>query len=1272
MLDLFTYPNKQKSSPAVDLSVLDNMILWVKQSGLPSTTQESAIKIIENLRWVKVNQAQIKEFVDHKDLYLPGLPEGDRENWVVRDHMGTSLHFNSYANGDHASRDLLQIVQSFEETFTTLESTGKTLALQMFMAKCNYDEHRGCLEARVADAMQFIGQLNSTQGTPRLDDLIQICQLLYFLDIDNDAYNFLMAEQFLSPYYGQAVMQDGKDVILTQEMLFDAIAFFCAYTRPTPEELNTERAAQEQDCSAWQAQIFDALTSTATYQQGQQGMHQYRFTSEDAALQYCNWLRRCDALQLYDIHRCKVKEENGIFIVRLNALQRDMVWNPNKSEKKFLLTQDNHGDSPLHLAIWKRDVQAYTALIYGATRGEIDQALVMKTEFKNTPLHWAAFEESGIALTMLIKKASTSVMDIALFIQNKQGITPLQWVIQHQRKQVLQALFEKLSLAAVDKSLSIKEKGGNILYFAVETRDVNLLTILLSKSSMAIIDKIVAAGDVRENILVKAIQTQNLSILIQIIDKTSPEALGRALSATEVDVGVSFSTHRIGHVHTIKHRLIDFVMKADFEALSIILDRASTVEVDKVLRTSDISGVTPLERIVDRRLNFIALVNKASTELLDELVGSSGFILNILGKSVLRCDLVRCIFERLSPSVIDEILSKKWVNNALSPVLAAAKKDKDFFHILLDRASKKAINTFLLSDDMLLPLLIQHQPRDVCSTLMENISPDVLKKVSAQTFCSIADKLDNKTVLQCIHDMSVASLDIALAFQDKQGRSLLDILAAKQDCACLLSCVKKTSPEARFKALSHMNEDRKQAYIESIDNPAGREAWMILLKLDASHLREDEEQRIPMIQLGNQRSLLLSLDTLDEIVTAVQTHGLASWKDFYILEKFSTYPPSHAMLSRIVELMRKYIMLTPTSIPSAVSDVCQTCETGLLAIKTFSGWKPEAWKGFLSQLKDTSTRAALRKPHSRLTPTHKFYHLTGEIIAYRGKKPRPKVKHQTHAKKQSATLISTHKNTPLFQSQQEETVLVGVVLRVDPNLNSEDSDYNSQKAKIRAMIYADLGTYSRDWVGDKNRVESYRARTKNYILLSEFQEAIKDKTDSTNEILLEPSKGSLLGVVIGRDTPKARKLARQYQAELKTELGLDLPLMLYDAEKKILIENLDLYEANHEKYALETEKSALLKQPCPKAGFFTKVAKYEDKSYASNVVKRLEKIDKRVVELEQVVSKLCAAAVTTAAAMSAKTADLRAQAEAARQLASHTSDSPPSPNEGTRIPPLPR
>lgn len=299
----------------------------------------------------------------------------------------------------------------------------------------------------------------------------------------------------------------------------------------------------------------------------------------------------------------------------------------------------------------------------------------------------------------------------------------------------------------------------------------------------------------------------------------------------------------------------------------------------------------------------------------------------------------------------------------------------------------------------------------------------------------------------------------------------------------------------------------------------------------------------------------------------------------------------------------------------SIRDLNRELQDGNVLMKIFSGWQPQAWSGFIEQLKNPKKRASLRQPvpNHKDKPSHKFHHLTGEIKPYsKGETVKPH--HQTHAKKQSTTLISPEKCTPLFQSHQSGTLLVGVVLRADPNM--EPGLYDPARAKIKAMLGADAGTYGRQWRGTEATVKAYAQNAENYKSLEEFKEIIRHNATQYNEVLAEPSKESLIGIVIGRDTPKARKLARQYQNDIQTKLDIKLPIVLYDAKRRMLIEDLELYERFNVRRDLLAEKERLLNiAPVTQPSFFRRYKTYQGKQYPADVVTQFNKIDNQFVEM---------------------------------------------------------
>ena len=368
------------------------------------------------------------------------------------------------------------------------------------------------------------------------------------------------------------------------------------------------------------------------------------------------------------------------------------------------------------------------------------------------------------------------------------------------------------------------------------------------------------------------------------------------------------------------------------------------------------------------------------------------------------------------------------------------------------------------------------------------------------------------------------------------------------------------------------------------------------------------------IQLGNADRSIVQLSD-DDIQQTILTHGLASWKDFYILQKSKIETLSH-----FLDMMIRYDTLQPATMQPLLIDINNELQNGNLLMKVFSGWQPDAWLQYIEQLKNPQIRAALRKPLDKKVSEYKFVHLSGEIILYVPTSEEEKSKRiYTHAKKQSHTLVSSNLSTVLFQSHRNDLPLVGVVVRADPN-TAADSPYDPNRAKLKALLYNDGGTYGRHWRGTLKQVTQYKEREQNYTSLDEFKKVVAKNTERHNEVLAEPSAGSLMGILMGRDRPNERKMARQFQQDIKRELGIDLPIILYDAAQRKFIEDMNLYEFIQFKKSLQEERESLLEKPSSSysKSFFHKTAIecYEGKSYPNHVVTRLKEIDALLLEIE--------------------------------------------------------
>ena len=203
--------------------------------------------------------------------------------------------------------------------------------------------------------------------------------------------------------------------------------------------------------------------------------------------------------------------------------------------------------------------------------------------------------------------------------------------------------------------------------------------------------------------------------------------------------------------------------------------------------------------------------------------------------------------------------------------------------------------------------------------------------------------------------------------------------------------------------------------------------------------------------------------------------------------------------------------------------------------------KPNDWSLFICQLTDVNYRAELRK--LIVHPTHKFVHLTGEIIPYgnRGKSRKLFAADYTHTKKTSTTLISAQRNTPLFGTHHLKALnLVGFL-------------FDQKKCKVKARLLQDSGTYEHGWLGSESEVEAYQTLIQDCNVIDErvFIRNIQE-ADKTNEVLAQVNKEALMAIVIGQDTPAARQLAISRQTEIYKKFSVLLPIIFYDSSQRTL------------------------------------------------------------------------------------------------------------------------
>lgn len=199
--------------------------------------------------------------------------------------------------------------------------------------------------------------------------------------------------------------------------------------------------------------------------------------------------------------------------------------------------------------------------------------------------------------------------------------------------------------------------------------------------------------------------------------------------------------------------------------------------------------------------------------------------------------------------------------------------------------------------------------------------------------------------------------------------------------------------------------------------------------------------------------------------------------------------------------------------------------------------KLDNWNAMVAQLKDFNYRPKLRADIDK-TSTHKFIHLTEKTAKYQHKKTDQILnKRHHHTRKTSVTLLSKNRSSTLFGEHDKKRELVGLLLQLNPS-------------QIKAMLKYDTGTYFRRWVGTQTSVTKYAkylsGKSINFTSLSAFVDYVNDNPNTLNEMLVKLSRSNLAAIVIARDTPKARSIARSRFKDIQSDLNISLPVIFYD------------------------------------------------------------------------------------------------------------------------------
>ena len=208
--------------------------LDINLSKSKSNFKQNAIKVVECLKFIKLNPVFIAYAVEHRADPKIYRYKRDQRKGVIRDFNDTALHFNSYSSKERVKTGLENLVQQFEQAILAMSDLGK---LDTFAYQLEYDEEIGCIERRTAKALAYAAEYLSSHLN-NLDDLMGQCE---FLENSSESA-FVTAHDFLKPYLGEKCIWQDKEYVLDEALIKQYLTeiFYFDYETSTEESIQEE------------------------------------------------------------------------------------------------------------------------------------------------------------------------------------------------------------------------------------------------------------------------------------------------------------------------------------------------------------------------------------------------------------------------------------------------------------------------------------------------------------------------------------------------------------------------------------------------------------------------------------------------------------------------------------------------------------------------------------------------------------------------------------------------------------------------------------------------------------------------------------------------------------------------------------------------------------------------------------------------------------------------------------------------------------------------
>jgi hypothetical protein len=545
-------------------SILENFISEILESSLPQKVKNDALRIIRCLIYIKENMNYIVWAADNKAEAI--TDHRDQKNGVLRDSDGTSFHLNSYANGEEAKAGLTRLIQLVATGIEQLTPKKRLI----FAQKMEWDKNKGCLEARVAPALEWATLVsdnillndifsdcikNNNGDIPSIKSVLDYCseQKITRATWDgreatiNDALlrdylkDVFCHEETLAPISSDIVL-DHKIIstpLITNNLLSEEkkIEFLLSF----PHHIKMRR----ETIVEFYYRDFNTRKEVSYYLKQQLGIKKLAVcpiachlhdgpclaigTTSWQFNKLCNDNNAFEMLRKID-NKHREQKNTDVFSLLKSA-----------SEKLFniaLILQRENGCSILHTAAYYQDSIDFQAFIAKASPEAINQALILQTDQGPCPLLIAAYRQDSTAFQALIEKASPEAINKALILKNHDGSCTLQVAAYNQISTAFQALVEKASPEAINQALLLKNNldGWCTLHTAISSQDSTSLQALIAKASPEAINQaLLLQNNNGWCALMTASCHQDTESFIQLVNKASPYALCEALVKEEND-----------------------------------------------------------------------------------------------------------------------------------------------------------------------------------------------------------------------------------------------------------------------------------------------------------------------------------------------------------------------------------------------------------------------------------------------------------------------------------------------------------------------------------------------------------------------------------------------------------------------------------------------------------------------------------------------------------------------------------------------------------------